>query len=129
MIFTFRNRVPLKRSGVGASVVCFPMQAVLLKGFPIHQINLPYYRWCLVPRTSSLCSYILSSRGSWNVCCLHLKIHSQLINSFNKTGAAVFSCGLCFLWTFLFISLIYTNILRHVCVKIYLHFEDNICNL
>jgi len=55
-------------------------------------------------------------QGSWSVhvCCLHLKMefrsvvwhHSLLLmNSFNKTGAAVFSCRLCFLRAFNFISL------------------------
>ena len=44
--------------------------------------------------------------------------HSLLLmNSFNKTEAAVFSCRLCFLMAFPFISLslITTNMLRYVC--------------
>ena len=39
--------------------------------------------------------------------------HSLLLmNSFNKTEAAVFSCRLCFLRAFLFISLIFSNRLQ-----------------
>jgi len=62
--------------------------------------------------------YILSGpQGSWFLCCLHLEKRVPLggvsgvasfisvKNSFNKTEAAVFSCRLCFLRAFPFISL------------------------
>jgi len=42
-----------------------------------------------------------------------------LMNSFNKTEAAVFSCRLCFLWAFSFISLIDNYMYPRVHVHIY----------
>ena len=61
---------------------------------------------------------------SVHVCCLHLKMefrscargvsHSLLqMNSFNKTEAAVFSCRLCFLSAFSFISLILLSMVNY----------------
>ena len=74
-----------------------------------------------------LIKHCFCSQGSWgvHVCCLHLKMEFRscarvasvvwhlsllLMNSFNKTEAAVFSCSLCFLRAFPFISFFNLNI-------------------
>jgi len=70
------------------------------------------------PRTTSLCSYIfLGHRGGLYVVYIWMRygasvvwLHSlPLMNGFNKTEAAFFSCRLCFLRAILFISLIYID--------------------
>ena len=96
-----------------------------------HEMLFNLFR-CLIYRKDLFDTFIVSYRhgtancfhqGSWNVCCLHLKIEFRsyarglvvwhlslpMMNSFNKTEAAVFPCRLCFLRAYPIISLITVN--------------------
>ena len=54
------------------------------------------------------------------------------MNSFNKTEAAVFSCRLCFLWVFIFISLKLYNIyykVSYLLTKADIDLKDSTLNI
>jgi len=112
-----------------ARLTIFPCRLCLLGAFHFISLLLPTTAGgkCLCgsckmsPRTSLLCSYIflvlrdhvfmlltfekkstahaLGASVVWHIALF-------LMNSFNKTEAAIFPCRLCFLWAFLFISFI-----------------------